>query len=340
MQSAFILGSARCGSTLVSDILNLHPDLLSLSEVFSAAGARAFPHGPLTGAQFWRDQSLPDRMVSAVANPRRAPHEFLYGKVSHPRHDPWHCPPILSIALPHLSDRPDDLFDWLAERAKAQPFQPVQDHYRSLFTTLARQYDRKVWVERSGGSLAAARTLHQLFPEGRFVLLTRNGPDTALSMQDYPASRLAVRMADAFRPFGIDLLHPDSHYGRGRIWPQLQKLGWVMPMQYLLDTPPDLARVGAFWSTMMVRGIAAYTALPADRRMHLAYEDLVARPEQEIRRLGTFLCGEAPESWVRAAACLPQARPSRADALPRAKRERLEAACAPGMAALRTLTGG
>ncbi len=340
MQAAFILGSARCGSTLVSDIINLHPDLLSLSEVFSAAGARAFPHGPLTGAQFWRGLARPNKMISAVANPDRAPHEFLYGRVPAPRHDPWHCPPILSVALPHLTDAPDDLFDWLAERATAQPPQPVQDHYSALFTTLARRYDRKVWVERSGGSLAAARTLYQLFPEGRVVLLTRNGPDTALSMQDYPASRLAISMADAFRPFGIDLLDPDSHYGRGRIWPQLQKLGWMLPVSYLLDTPPDLARVGAFWSTMMVRGIAAYAAIPPERRMHLAYEDLVARPEQEIHRLGMFLCGNAPESWVSAAVRLPQARPSRADALPRAERERLETACAPGMAALRSLTGG
>lgn len=337
MQAAFILGSARCGSTLVSDIVNLHPDLLSLSEVFSAAGARAFPQGQLTGAQFWRGLAQPNRMISAVANPDRAPHEFLYGRVPAPRHDPWHCPPILSVALPHLSDAPDDLFDWLAERATAQPRQPVHDHYHALFATLARQRGRNVWVERSGGSLAATRTLHRLFPDARFVLLTRNGPDTALSMRDYPASRLAVRMARAFSRLGIDLLDPDHHYGRGRIWPLLQGLGGVLPLAPLIDTPPDLAQMGAFWSTMMVRGAAAYAAIPANRRMHLSYEALVARPEQEIRRLGMFLCGDAPERWVSAAARLPQARPSRAAALPPPERKRLETACTPGTAALLAL---
>lgn len=37
----FVLGPGRCGSTMVSDIVNLHPEIFSLFEFFSTQGARS-----------------------------------------------------------------------------------------------------------------------------------------------------------------------------------------------------------------------------------------------------------------------------------------------------------
>lgn len=334
LHGGFVLGSARCGSTLLSDILRLHPAILSLSEVFSTAGPNAFPQGRIGADRFWRGLARPTRFASAIANPDRAPREFLYGRAAHPQFDPWFCPPILQIALPHLSGDPDALFHWLESQALAAPRQDAGAHYRDLFAALARQQGRRVWVERSGGSIIATRTLLRLFPGARHLLLTRNGPDTVLSMADYPATRIAVWMWKRLRRFGIDLMAPGSHYGRGRIWRALQASGRVFPVTHILDTPPNLADVGAFWSQMMRRGTQAMAAIPPGDLAHLSYESLIADPRNRLRAVGEFLAGEAPESWLDQAAALPRKRRSRLDNLSQPDRLRLLAACAEGEAAI------
>ncbi|WP_112310225.1 sulfotransferase [Pseudogemmobacter bohemicus] len=338
MNGAFILGSARCGSTLVSDLIRLHPELLSLSEVFSTAGARAFPHGRLTARQFWRGLARPTRIGTLAGNPKRAPREFLYGSQKGNRHDPFHCPPLLQVALPHLSAAPDDLFDALAAEVAGYPRQSVADHYRQLFDGMARRQNRRVWVERSGGSLVATRTLAALFPKARLVLLTRSGPETVLSMCDYPATRLAARMWHRLRGIGIDLLDPLRHYGRGRVWPVLQALSFAMPVTPMLDDPAEPELLARFWSEMMIRGARELAALPASRWQPLSYEALVAAPERELTALAKALGVDAPASWLSEAGALPLPRPSRAAQLAVKDRARLEAACAPGEAALAALT--
>lgn len=337
MDGAFILGSARCGSTLVSDILNLHPDILSLSEVLSTAASRALLPGRMSAARFWRGLAQPNPTGMQIGNPAEAPKEFLYGQVPNPRHDPWRCPPVLMVALPHLTEAPDDLFDWLGEQVLRQPVQTAEAHYHDAFATLARRMGRTAWVERSGGSVVATRTLARLFPRARFVLLTRDGPDTALSMRDYPATRYSIHMEHRLRRIGLDLLHPDRHYGRARFWPWLERMAATLPQQSLLDRRPDVAMAGAFWSRMMRQGVEDFLRLPEGRRMHLSYESLVQEPEAQITRLGRFLTGNAPKGWVSGAARLPQSRPSRAAALPEIERQRLEAACAPGTRAVAAL---
>ncbi|MCB5411420.1 sulfotransferase [Pseudogemmobacter faecipullorum] len=330
MKPAFILGSGRCGSTLVSQILRLHPEVLSLSEVFSTAGARAFSPRPLSGAAFWRVIGQADRLGAALGNPQRAPREFLYGSQQGNRYDPFACPPLLQVALPHLTDRPDALFETLRKQALTWPVQSIQAHYLALFAALKQGAGQEVPVERSGGSLVAARTLRRLFPDARFVLLHRSGAETVLSMCDYPAARLALYSWQHFRRIGLDFLAPDHHYGRGGIWPVLQRFSWLLPVQRILDTAPDPVGMARFWSEMMQRGCAALQDLPGPQLMVLEYEELVAHPAENLARLGYFLTGGAPEPWLSAASALPEQRPSRSARLEPKDRAALVAACEPG----------
>ena len=333
-----VLGSARCGSTLVSEILNRHPAILSVSELFSTVGPHAFRPDVLSGARFWRHLSRPSRALSKIGNPDSAPREFLYGRTMDPEHDPWLCPPILAITLPHLSDDPDALFRKLSREVPAWPKRALAAHYRALFELLARQRGgRQVWVERSGGSLVAAGTLLEMFPEARPILLTRNGPETALSMRDYPATRLAIWMWRRLSWTGIDLLSLRHHYGRGAIWPLIATLGGVGGLGHILKYRPSLADCGAFWSDLTCRGLAS---LAGQAPLVLSYERLCQSPEEEIRRLGMYLAGTAPAEWVQTTSTLPRPRPSRLQALSRTDRDILEKACAPGEAALARFTGG
>lgn len=333
-EGAFVLGSARCGSTLVSDMLRLHPDILSLSEVFAMAGASGFRPARPTGRRFWRSMSRPSRALSQVGNPDVAPREFLYGRVENPAHDPWRCPPILTIALPHLVAQPDALFDHLGVAARARGRMPLADHYRALFADLAGHMGRRVWVERSGGSLGVAATLREMFPVARFVLLLRDGADTALSMRDYPAAQMAMRLWQGGRRIGLDLLHPRRHFGRGAIWAALQRAGDILPIGRAILRRPDVRLAGRFWSALTVAGLNGLRGLPPGQLMVLRHEALVADPRRHLTRLGLFLAGNAPADWLDRAACLPQSRPSRVDALPANEARMLRAACAEGEAAV------
>ena len=55
----FVLSTGRCGSTMVSEMLNKHPDILSVSELFSTLGLTAFPGRKVNGEWMWRLLSKP-----------------------------------------------------------------------------------------------------------------------------------------------------------------------------------------------------------------------------------------------------------------------------------------
>ncbi|MDP0926903.1 sulfotransferase [Paracoccus onubensis] len=336
MRAALLLGSARCGSTLVSNILRQHPAVLSVSELFAAAGHNAFRPAVLNGARFWSHLAMPSAAMSQVANPDAAPGEFLYGCMAGSAHDPWHCPPILAVTLPHLCDDPDALFDTLAARLAAAPRATLADHYRALFKELARQLGgREIWVERSGGSLVAAKTLRSMFPDAALVLLTRNGPETTLSMRDYPAARLAIWCWRRLGFLGIDLLHPDRHFGRGALWPLIAALAGSSGVRRIISRRPTLAQTGEFWSAITIRGLAG---LGGAQPLILRYEDLCRDPVLWIKALVAYLGCDAPAVWLDRAAQLPERRPSRLALLGSVERDELAQACAPGEAALAEFT--
>lgn len=332
MQGGLILGSARCGSTLVSRILCEHPDILSISELFASVGHNAFRPARLSGRRFWSHLARPSRAMSQVANPDAAPSEFLYGRAASPAYDPWHCPPILAVTLPHLTQDADALFDTLRQDIASRESASLADQYRGLFRAMARHLGpRRVWVERSGGSLVAAGTLCEMFREARTVLLLRNGPETALSMRDYPATRLAIWCWRWCGTLGIDLLDPRRHFGRGAFWSAVVAIGNCFGVRSIIARQPSLRDSGAFWSAVTTTGLKG---LEAARPMILRYEDLCADPTPQIRKLGLHLTGSAPDEWLSRVARLPQHRQSRLASLSAAELDELRAACAPGEKAI------
>ncbi|WP_244321316.1 sulfotransferase [Streptomyces melanosporofaciens] len=62
----FVVGTGRCGSTALSRVLRLHPDLLSVSELIAALEPDALVEAPLTGAEFWRILATPRSFANRV----------------------------------------------------------------------------------------------------------------------------------------------------------------------------------------------------------------------------------------------------------------------------------
>ena len=105
-----ILSTGRCGSTMISDLLNRHPQVLSLSEFFVPLGPEAFAWANPDGERLWRTLTRQSAGLHAMLKSGQVVDEALY-RFDAPgaRFGATDIPPIMAVTLPHLSDRPEEL---------------------------------------------------------------------------------------------------------------------------------------------------------------------------------------------------------------------------------------
>jgi hypothetical protein len=320
----FVVSTGRCGSTTLSNVLRLHPSILSVSELFGSLMPGAFPSGLISGERFWALLSQPNPHWTMILRAELPFEEVVYRPGPPARYTrETGVPPILLMTLPHLSDEPEALFDEIGRWVAREGPKPVQEHYLQLFAWLCRRLDRRVWVERSGMSLPRAPLLAELFPDARFVHLYRDGRDTALSMSRHVGFRMLWMSGATSRA-----LQPDP----GRDGPQqAAPPPPLFDRDVLLNAPVPPEAMGRFWSDMVVQGSAFLASLDASRVLTLAYESLVEEPAEELRRLARFIEAGEDGDWVTRAASSLHGRPARWTQLAADEQRRLTEACTPGL---------
>ena len=335
IEPVLVLSTGRCGSTMISDVLNLHPDVLSLSEVFSLLGPRALSGRRLGGKAMWALCSRQSPALRAVLSAGTVPTEILYPfDAPHARYATHDVPPILCAMLPHLTPDCEDLYDELEPIMRARPRVPLAEQYRYLFEWLRERFGRRVWVERSGGSLLSVPRLRRLFPEARLVHVYRDGRDTALSMSRHPAFQITLATLDRLQRLGLRPLENTAEAG-----PVVSLLASLLPRLVnpgrMTRRPLDLAAYGDLWSRMILRGQKLLDALPPEQVMALRYEDVLQRPHEKLRELIAFIDPSlSSDTWLREAARVPLPNPPRYPSLDAETRRGLTEACAPGLQAL------
>ena len=324
----FVVGTGRCGSTLLSRMLATNPQVLSVFEFFNGLdmGVR-FSADPTDGKDFAALISREQPFVTAVLRRGYEVAEITYpfgGRARYERDDP--LPWILVAVLPRLSEDPDSLFDEVVTFAAGLPRQHLAVHYRRLFDWLTERMGRAVWIERSGSSIEYLGCLHEFFPRARFLHLHRDGPESALSMREHHAYRLPISLlyqaptddgVPASELGAIDLdAAPDPQDAISRI----------------LASRPPAEYFGRYWTDQIVRGFRALGRLNADQYLEVRFEDLVSRPRDVLRMIGQFFELDADRGgWIeRAAALVHGVPPTRFELLCRDERQRLDDACRVG----------
>ena len=326
----FIVGTGRCGSTLLSQMVGVHPRTLDVSEFFNGLdGTKRFRSEPLDGPAF-ADLICAEHPFVTMVLRRGYPVAEIRYPFERPgarfrREDgvPW----ILGSTLPRITDDPDALYDEVRAWCMAAPPRPPALHYQAFFDWLAKRFGKEVWVERSGASIDYVAQLDAAFPDARFLHIHRAGEECALSMREHHAFRLAVMM--------MYQLPPDtdrSIESLQRIEASDTTVDASDPISQLLASRPDVAYFGRWWTDQVLRGFRGLSKIDADQYHEIRFEDLIADPDATLREVADFLeLPDADGSWRAEAAALVHGAPeTRFPKLPEEVQERLAEACRPG----------
>jgi hypothetical protein len=328
---------------MLSRILHMHPDVLSVSEFFNAVTGSEhrwdFPTEDMDGKELWRLLSAPSPLKDGVVQAGLRASEMVYPYETG-RFDPaTGVPTICNATLPMLTDDPDTLFDQLAAEVPTWPKRGAADQYRALFALMGRLLGRRVTVERSGSSLPYVPVLRQLFPEANFVLQYRDGPDCAMSMSRHVSGKYAGIMQDALRVTGLP---PTTTWEELVAAAPSEFDGLLAPpfdVKKMMDYPIPITFYGEVWGWMMSVGIAALKRLPRDIWTTMNYEVLMQQPREELTRLAGFIGISADEQWLdKAAGFVDPGRTGSAGSKLEAKTfAALQQACTAGTKAIQAL---
>jgi len=317
---------------MLSNMLQPHPDLLSISEFITSLSSWAFRGKELDGkALFHRLNTLSPGGRALLTNGFKM-EEFLYEFGPQPRYRPDNLPPILCTTLPHLSETPDQLWDELAVDIRARPKATVAEQYRFVFEGLTHRFQKKIWLERSGSSLMFVDILAQWYPDARFIHIHRNGPDNVLSMARHPFFQLRVEAAEWMSKVGIDPFSPLHAPGLSPYMPLFETVRFrFFNAERLRQKKMDLEAFGRYWSKLILHGVEALERLPKDRTLTMRYEDLLKSPREELSRMVDFIGPEFQNAdSLETAAGLPRSHRSPFLKLSPEEQTRLTEACRPG----------
>ncbi len=346
----FVVGTGRCGSTMLSNMLREHPAVLSLSECFTFVTdlysriPQAFPEGTIQASQFWEILSTHYQKQNLMIRHGIAMDEVLYPyRASTARFNAeTGVPAILQTTLPHLTDDHDALFDEIQQFVLSQPPALIGEQYQALFAWLQHYFKRRVWVERSGSSLRFIARLFQHFPTAKFVHLVRDGLDCAISMSRHYGFRLGFISMYLEEVIGCDPYENEDRSGLEDLPDELYRF---LPEHFdaaafrAYDIAPSL--YGNYWSGELIAGLQVLSEVPPDRCLTLRFEDFFTTPEESLKKLATFIHPAfADEAWIHRAASLVRPVHSSRQMLPAQERAQLEKACQPGFQALKNILYG
>jgi putative sulfotransferase len=341
----FIVGTARCGSTMMSTMLREHPRVLSLSEFFSfvsdfdrARLAQILSPAPIAGQGFWEFIAEITPLLSLALRHRVEAAESIYpcGSPAARFSRRTGVPGILHVTLPHLTDDPDRLFDLLRDEVCAWPPATMGGHYQHLFDWLAAHFHKGLWVERSGGWLFVVDSFRSMFPQSRFIHIVRDGRDAALSMQEHLGFRLTYAMMSLEDLLGVNPLQSADRSHIARVPTELRPfLPEAFNAEAFRAFRLPLAFFGELWSQWIADGLNGLRELPADRLLTLRYEDFFGDPKRQLDMLAAFLGEDFVDAdWSsRCAATVRKPRSTWRD-LGEEDARLLTAACQPGFAHL------
>ncbi len=325
----FVVGTGRCGSTVMAQMLSKHPDNLIISEFSGGPDSRiSLDPSAISGKAFAEILSASNLVTEMMRFRTIEPKEIRSYISPTDFEKPWEAlPSILTVTLPFLTPHPRELLDDCLVEVSSWPVRPIHDHYVAFFEFLQKRLNKKLWIERSGMSIEYLPKLYSCFPEGRYLHLHRDGRECALSMRQHLYFQLVVSFfAD---PMTEEELM-QTEIGRPGLRPE--DIAPSDPLRRRMTTDaPTIDKYGEYWSWQMLMGFKAFATMRPDQLLFMAFEDVLADPYRALKTINDWFELPSRPGWMDdAVAQLEKEVPTRYQTLSQADQEALDAACRPG----------
>lgn len=294
----FIISSGRTGSTLLARMLNRHPELVIISDLFEPVGDEPYfhPEWNVNGAEFWKIISRPS-FPQRIKSWRRKPNAELLFLPD----DDNLVSLLLSYTIPFISDEPMKFFYELEKEVAAFPKDNMTGQMIRLFDHLRDKIGKSLWVERTGGSLPHAEKIMRLWPDAKIVHNIRDPREIAISMMKGSFFRLYLE------------LEKNPQLGE---WDE----------SYF----PPLEEMGAMINRWFVAAAPSFEAFPSERMRILRYESLMKNTEETLLTLIPYFLerevNATDREWAKAESAIIRPSSLKFPKLERAQQASLEAA--------------
>ena len=188
----FIISAGRCGSTWLARLVNENKKACVISDLIEPMGHNLLFSNTecITGQEFdlllnqnshderswyWCKHSTPERLYS----PKDKTAFSLFE----------------SYTLPFLGLNVNSSQILIRSELRKRKKALCRDHLEWLFEFIAKELCHKeYWIERTGGSLSEISKVVKAYPSAKYIILTRDINNTALSMSKYPFFRLYTNL--------------------------------------------------------------------------------------------------------------------------------------------------
>lgn len=245
----FIIGTGRCGSTLVQELIARHPSVGFVSNVdttlaaFNPKGkANHLLYGSIPSALGRRDRAYLKQLRYSLGERIHFGPSEAYRIISR------QISPTISEPFRDLTA--DDVTPWLADR------------FRSFFTERADAQDVPVFMHKFTG-WPRARFIDEVMPNARFLHVVRDGRAVASSIVQRPWWKGYLGVPG----WGFGELSDELH----EIWERHGRSFVVL--------------AGLEWRILMDAFDEAAGQIGPERWLELRYEDIVAEPREHWERI-------------------------------------------------------
>jgi hypothetical protein len=242
----FIIGTGRCGSTILEEALVRHPDVGFISNVDSYA-ASLNPKGRWNNALY---RSVPTRFRQRdrIRSGKTRQSSLHFGpseawKLMSARVSPLWSEPVRDLTA-------DDVTPWLERR------------FRQFFEERASAQKKPAFLHKYTG-WPRAGFVHRILPDARFIHFVRDGRAVAASLMQ--------------RPWWRGYLGPPQ-WGFGLL-PKPYAAAWERHGRSFV------VLAGLEWMVLMDAFEAARKAVPSSQWLQVRYEDYVDAPRETVEKI-------------------------------------------------------
>ena len=270
----FIVSAGRSGSTWLAKMINSHPEILCVSDILKPVGTIPYFDASLkvSGKEFFRVLSQ-ESLAQRIKHWRKRRNEEL---LFLPEKDEM-VSLLLCYTLPFLTGgkNPMVLYEKVRDEIESWQEDIMPEHFIRFCEFLRDDFQKKVWVERTGGGLAHINKILQNWPEAKVIHNYRDGRETAISMMG----------GSFFRLYYEVLQDPD-----------------LSPEWDMDSFDRGVSVMGRLWNRWVVDAEECLSKIPSFQKMHVGFENLNSDLRSNLLNIASFILGrennDIDEEWV------------------------------------------